>query len=138
MIIRFFAVSVLAIVIVGCAVMPAPRPPPKVVELRSKMERYLVENGFTCAAPRNSDVYSPQRMPEQWLSVEDIAETRRCDFSRHAYSYEMDDDGNIEFIFQQDRPPNLAHFAGIRADGSVWVNESYCGLVQQVHIRLPR
>lgn len=138
MVSRLLIVLVLALIIAGCAAILDSKLPQRVVELRTRMERYLIDNGFTCEAPRNSDAYAPRRMLEQWLSEEDIAQTRRCDFRKRAFSYAMDEDGTIEFVFRQDRPPHLAHFAGIRADGSVWVNESYCGLTQHDHIRLPR
>ena len=101
------------------------------------MERYLLENGFTCAPPTNEAAYAPRRLMEEFLSSDDVASSRRCEFKRSAYSYQLHGNNGATFIFKQDRPPHLAHMATIDKDGTIWVNESYCDLREEGFLRLP-
>jgi hypothetical protein len=80
-------------------------------------------------------------MFDEEFSPADKLAVRHCQFQRKAYGFKRDEDGAVVFLFKLGKNlhhlRNAGHLAGIEADGSIWVNESYASTTDPEFSRLP-
>jgi hypothetical protein len=110
---------------------------PEVVRQRNLVEELVARHGFTCAGHPKNQAVIPLRMFDELFAEEHIVELRRCEVEARAYSYHVEANGSVVFLFRADRAPRRAHLAGLTKVGGLWLNESYTEVKMPGFRRLP-